>query len=218
MLDVKIDPLPWWDRFRACFTMAGRRSRTEYHRRLVAALVEFRLNDYEKAVTRGGNDDRRKVVQHEMSDILSGDGYLEKSGEELARAIEEGIQVRMPDEILWHQIACLHHAGQFAKDAYLTVNTASPQVRFSQTFIPAASQSFPFLSQPIKIVTPTAPNAPPMEAAVSSGLAELLRAWLDTHTLPEILYSIGPQSQLPSILCKGTGVNVVPSDWRPGNV
>ena len=220
MLDVKIDPLPWWDRLRARFTVARGRSRTECHRRLVAALVEFRLNDYEKMVTRVGEGDRRKVVRYEMGEILSGDAYLEKSGEELARAIEEGIQVRMADEILWHQIACLNHAGRFAQDAHLTVNTVNPQ-HFSTTAIPAISKCFPFLTQPIKAVPPASPRQLPTEWRLSDALTNLLRQWLGSHALPTMRYKFGPHPGPQdlvslSILSEGDpAVVTVPMGWHP---
>ena len=219
MLDVKIDPLPWWDRLRASFTKAGRRSRMECHRQLVAALVEFRLNDYEKAVTPRPNADRRRVVQVDLSDILSGESFLGKPGEELARAIEEGIQLRMPDETLWYQIACLSHAGRFAKDTHLAVKTASPAM-WATAYVPGLSQGFPFLNQPIEIIS-APPGQPPSEARLSGGLTSLLRQWLDGHVLPEIRYKFVPDPRQWDWLQQRAydesdpAVATVPTGWHP---
>ena len=90
------DSLKAWDRFRGCVTRANQRNKMECHRRLVAAIVAFRLNDYVKNV--GGDGDHRKVVERELAELLAQSEYAGQSGAELAAVTEREVQIRMPTD------------------------------------------------------------------------------------------------------------------------
>lgn len=54
MINANVDLLKLWDRIVGTLTGARRRAQIEYHGRLVAVIVAFRLADYAKQV--GAND------------------------------------------------------------------------------------------------------------------------------------------------------------------
>ena len=190
-----------WDRFRGIVTRANQRNKMECHRRLVAAIGAFRLNDYVKWVRPlGEGGDRRKVVERELAELLSQREYAGKPGAELAVVTEREVQIRMPDAHVWWEVACLTHAQSFPKEAFLTVNTRSPR-HFSQTHILSIAGKFPFMDQPFHVIARASPQEFPhaLRLRVSGPLMNLLRTWAAQGKFPkEVLYSVEP-TQHPSI-------------------
>ncbi len=203
-----------WDRFWGCVTRANQRNKMEYHRRLVAAIVAFRLNDYVKHV--GGDGDHRKVVERELAELLAQSEYAGQSGAELAAVTEREVQMRMPGDTVWHDLACLAHAVHFPVQARLMVNW---QRGGSSEYIPSLMKQFPFLNQPIEAVAPSNIAAPPTGMGrLSRELRGMLSERLQLLSLPKIRYAFSDTS--PPFLATrregDAGVSVLPEGWKPG--
>ena len=220
MLDIKIDadPRKWFSFIRSWWRNAARRRNIQFHARLVDVLVRFRTGDYVKHVIFLSNPDRRKVVETELSQLLSVPDYLGSSAEKLATIIEREIQIRMADDHVWYGLACLAHAVHFPIQGRLIVRW---QLGCFARYIPDLAMWFPFLNQPIEAV------APPNIAAQPTGMGQLsrelrgmLRDRLARLSVPKIWYAFssawpGPSPDLHEGDVGDVGVNILPEGWKP---
>ena len=124
--------------------------------------------------------------------------------------------IRMADEHLWYELACLAYAGRFPIQAYLVVRY---QLGGCSPHIPHVAKQFPFLDEPIKAVVP--PNiaaAPTGMGQLSRELREIVSMRLSQLSVPKILYTFSATS--PELFFNlhegGAGVNVLPEGWKPG--
>jgi hypothetical protein len=218
-LKIEIDPRKWLGGIRSWCRIAVRRRDILFHARLVDVLVRFRAGDYVKHVT-SINPDRRKVVESELSRMLSDTEYLDWSASQLATTIEDEIQLRMPEPSLWYELTCLAHAVRFPKDAYLVMCTVPPTGSSSinsSTLVAHLAQSFPFLEQAIEPIAPVTMGETVTECRLSVQLHNLLCERVKTLSIPRTIYALRYTSPplFTTLQENDAGVIVLPTGWQP---